>query len=53
MLIFAAIIESYLRQSHLSTNARLAFAGGTAAFWALYLWHGFRRERLARQEEQS
>ncbi|MHC4877473.1 MAG: stage II sporulation protein M [Planctomycetota bacterium] len=45
MLIFAAIIESYLRQSHLSTNARLAFAAGTAVFWTIYIWHGFRRER--------
>ncbi len=45
MLIFAAIIESFLRQSHLSTNARLAFAAGTALFWIMYIAHGFRRER--------
>ena len=42
MLLAAAIIESYLRQSHLSTAARLAFAAGSAVFWALYLWNGFR-----------
>lgn len=45
MLVLAAIIESYLRQSHLSTSARLAFAGGSAAFWTLYILHGFLRER--------
>lgn len=46
MLVAAAIIESYVRQSHLSTSARLAFAGGTALFWAVYIAHGFRCERL-------
>jgi uncharacterized membrane protein SpoIIM required for sporulation len=45
MLVLAAIIESYLRQSHLSTAGRLAFAGGSALFWALYILHGFLRER--------
>ena len=45
MLVLAAIIESYLRQSHLSTGARLAFAAGTAAFWAIYFWHGAVAER--------
>ncbi len=44
MLIAAAIIESYVRQSHLSTAARLTFAGATAVFWALYIVHGFVRE---------
>jgi uncharacterized membrane protein SpoIIM required for sporulation len=41
MLVFAAIIESYLRQSHLTTSSRLAFAAGTAVFWALYFGQGF------------
>jgi uncharacterized membrane protein SpoIIM required for sporulation len=45
MLVLAAIVESYLRQSHLSTASRLAFAAGTAGFWTLYFAHGFVRER--------
>jgi uncharacterized membrane protein SpoIIM required for sporulation len=49
MLIAAAIIESYLRQSRLSTAARLAFAAGSAAFWALYITYGALRERAARR----
>lgn len=51
MLIAAAVIESFLRQSHLSTNARLLFAAGSAVFWALYLLHGAIRERSSRQRE--
>ncbi len=43
MLVFAALIESYLRQSHLSTPARLVFAAASALFWAGYLSIGFRR----------
>ncbi len=49
MLVAAAIIESYLRQSTLSTEARLAFAAGSAVFWALFLVHGFLREAAARR----
>ena len=45
MLVAAAVIESFLRQSHLSTNARLGFAAASAAFWGLYLAHGAIRER--------
>jgi len=45
MLIAAAVIESYLRQSHLSSSARLLFAGGTALFWVIYLTLGFLREK--------
>lgn len=51
MLIAAAVIESYLRQSHLSTGQRLAFAAGTAVFWALYIAFGFVRERAARHTQ--
>ncbi|QDT74607.1 stage II sporulation protein M [Lacipirellula limnantheis] len=51
MLLAAAIIESFLRQSHLPTNARLAFAAATAIFWALYLLHGAIRERQCRRRE--
>lgn len=49
MLIFAAIIESYLRQSHLSTGERLTFAASTAVFWIGYIGVGFVRERQARR----
>jgi uncharacterized membrane protein SpoIIM required for sporulation len=49
MLVLAAIIESYLRQSHLSTGARLAFAAGSALFWMMFVVHGFARERAARR----
>ncbi len=45
MLVLAAILEGYLRQSHLATAGRLAVAGGSALFWALYILHGFLRER--------
>ncbi len=45
MLVAAAIIESYLRQSHLSTTARFTFAGGSALFWLLYITFGVVRER--------
>jgi uncharacterized membrane protein SpoIIM required for sporulation len=45
MLVLAAIVESYLRQSHLSTSSRLAFAAASALFWTLFIVHGFLRER--------
>jgi uncharacterized membrane protein SpoIIM required for sporulation len=48
MLVLAAVIESYVRQSHWSTGARLGFAAATAAFWAAYVAHGIVRERQAR-----
>lgn len=47
MLLLAACLESYLRQSHLSTESRLIVAGGTAVFWVAFLAHGFVRERAA------
>lgn len=47
MLVAAAIIESYLRQSHLSTAARFTFAGGSALFWAAYFTNGALAERRA------
>lgn len=47
MLLFAAIIESYLRQSNLSTTARLSFAAGTGLFWIAYIWMGFIAEKNA------
>ncbi len=48
MLIFAAIIESYLRQSHLPTSSRLSFAAATAFFWIVYIASGFVYERAWR-----
>lgn len=45
MLIAAAIIESYLRQSHLSSVARLSFAAATAVFWTIYIYAGHVREK--------
>lgn len=45
MLVCAAIIESYVRQSHWSTAARLSFAAATALFWATYFAHASLRER--------
>lgn len=45
MLVAAAVIESYVRQSHWSTATRLVFATGTAVFWIAYLVHGLLRER--------
>ena len=48
MLFAAAIIESFLRQSHLSTSARLIFAAGSAVFWVLFIVHGFLRERAVK-----
>ena len=53
MLVAAAVIESYLRQSHLSSAARLTFAGATALFWAIYLVTGFQREKAAKKLEED
>jgi uncharacterized membrane protein SpoIIM required for sporulation len=47
MLLLAAVIESYLRQSHLATAARFGFAAATAVFWIVFVAHGFMRERAA------
>jgi uncharacterized membrane protein SpoIIM required for sporulation len=50
MLVIAAIIESYLRQSHLATPTRFIFAGATFLFWLAYFVRGAQRERLAGRE---
>jgi uncharacterized membrane protein SpoIIM required for sporulation len=47
MLVAAAVLESYLRQSHLSTAQRLTFAAATALFWAAYFGRGAVLERAA------
>jgi uncharacterized membrane protein SpoIIM required for sporulation len=47
MLFIAALIESYLRQSTLSTVARLWFAGVTGVMWCLYFANGWWQERRA------
>jgi hypothetical protein len=49
MLFAAALIESYVRQSHWSTASRFVFAGSTGLFWFIYIAHGAVRERLARR----
>ncbi|MDB5337249.1 MAG: protein of unknown function transrane [Planctomycetaceae bacterium] len=50
MLFLAAILESYLRQSHLSTPARLIVAAASALFWTAFILHGYIRERAAQRE---
>jgi len=47
MLCFAAVIESFLRQSDWPTPPRLVFAACTALFWILFIVHGFVREHAA------
>jgi uncharacterized membrane protein SpoIIM required for sporulation len=49
MLVLAAIIESFLRQSHLSSEDRLIFAAVSAAAWIAYLARGVVIERGARR----
>lgn len=54
MLVFAALIESFLRQSNLGDSERLIFAASTFLFWALYfVWGSFRERRAARYEPQA
>ena len=48
----AAAIESYVRQSHWSTESRLIFAATTAVFWMAYFAHGVFRERQLRKAKQ-
>lgn len=40
MLLVAAVLESYLRQSHLSQTARLTVAALSAVAWAVYFIYG-------------
>lgn len=47
MLVAAAVLESYLRQSHLTTGQRLAVAATSALFWIGYFAWGGVRERSA------
>lgn len=48
MLFMAAIIESYLRQSHLPIEARFGFAIGSLLFWIAYFVRGALLERRAK-----
>jgi uncharacterized membrane protein SpoIIM required for sporulation len=41
MLALAAFIESFVRQSHLTTNERLIYAALTGLFWLIYFGQGF------------
>ncbi|MBN1851864.1 MAG: stage II sporulation protein M [Pirellulales bacterium] len=52
MLLIAAAIESYLRQSHLSDPARLIFAAITAVLWFGYFLHGALREHWAHRPDE-
>ena len=45
MLVAAALIEGFIRQTSWPTEARLAFAAATACFWIAYITLGFYRER--------
>jgi uncharacterized membrane protein SpoIIM required for sporulation len=49
MLIAAAVIESYVRQSHWSTQTRLLFAAATAIGWCAYFGHGAVQERMSQK----
>ncbi len=49
MLVAAAIIESYVRQSYWSTETRLIFAGASLFFWVLYITWGILAERQSQQ----
>ncbi len=53
MLCLAAYIESYVRQSHLSTGGRFAYAAATAAFWAFYFLYGAIYERQITRHSAS
>jgi len=50
MFVLAGIIESYVRQSHLSVTNRLLFAAATALFWAAYFRVGAYLEARDREE---
>jgi uncharacterized membrane protein SpoIIM required for sporulation len=41
MLVLAAFIESFVRQSQLTTNERLTYAALTGLFWVIYFGQGF------------
>lgn len=47
MFIAAGFIESFLRQSHMSTQGRIIFAAASALFWAVYITIGALAERAA------
>jgi uncharacterized membrane protein SpoIIM required for sporulation len=53
MLVVAAAVESFLRQSNLSNGARFAFAGASAVFWTVYFLYGALRERASKRQLQS
>jgi uncharacterized membrane protein SpoIIM required for sporulation len=53
MLVLAAIIESYVRQSNWGDTTRLVFAAATAVAWVCYLAHGASCERKAAFAERA
>jgi uncharacterized membrane protein SpoIIM required for sporulation len=48
MLVAAAFIEGFIRQTSWSTSARMTFAASTAFFWIAYIGLGFFREHQER-----
>lgn len=48
MLLLAALIEGYIRQTSWPTSTRLIFAFMSAVIWIAYITHGFYREHLAK-----
>ncbi len=48
MLFIAALIESFLRQSHLSNASRFLFTAAISVAWFLYFLLGFIREQQAK-----
>lgn len=49
MFVAAGFIESFIRQSHMTTAERMAFAAATGIFWAAYIIMGFYAERRAQR----
>lgn len=49
LLVLAAVIESYVRQSHMAQTGRLLVAGGGALLLAAYFWLGVLAERRVRE----
>ena len=51
MFIFAGIVESFLRQSHLEVSTRLLFALASLFFWLLFFTFGGKSRELEAEKE--
>jgi uncharacterized membrane protein SpoIIM required for sporulation len=49
MFVAAGIIESFVRQSHMTQDQRLTFAVGSFVFWVVYIALGVYLERVAQR----